>query len=525
MKSCLAFVFAITSFLGVAQTVTVASTEEYTNQLQNAYWTRVLGQDENGYYLLREYGPITNSKIVLEKYSPALKLVYATDIEATSGTFNDSKLHRLTEMSNGSIYVFLEGWSKAAAQNSFILKRVNEDGTLDAEDVVLETEPSAGQMKSANYSISFSPDGSKLLVLTQKPFVKDGPEGIRLQVFETKSFTSIWKKDVALANTSERFPRNDIQVNNEGVAFMFKDIKISNKEHQYQLLTYSNDVEKLQNLNFNVYAPGKNKMMINKAGHLLVCGTLYPAGGRADDWQGILFLEASPQGEIVSLKTDMIPADIQAQAGVPVKNGILPNFAFKDVLPKSDGGYILLMEEQKEFKNIVGQTTPPVYEYDLTFGNALALSFDAKGTLLWSTSLEKKQTEKTKDPKLKFGSFAYQLKNDKLYLVWNFTALQRDLVSGYRYWMDKNGSKINIDNLFGKEAFYPTLLTVIDANGRFEFSDRTFSSLPLDEIQKPNAFPMAIDPSMFFATDKGMVILSHMPGIEAKRFKFNTIGY
>lgn len=512
-----------TSFF--AQNISVASTEEYTNNLQNAYWTRVLGQDESGYYLLREYGSVSNSKIVLEKYSPSLKLVFATDIEGTSGTFNDSKLHRLTEMSNGKIFIFLEGWSKAKGENSFIVKEINEDGTIPADETVLETEPSPGQMKSANYSISFSPDGSKLLVLTQKPFVKDGKEGIRVQVFNTADFSSLWKKDITLTTDSERYPRNDIQVNNEGVAFIFKDIKISMKEHHFQLLTFSPETEKLENLNLNGMFPAKNKMMIDKSGNLVVLGNLYPAGGRADDWQGILFLKVNAKGDILTSKAEMLPAEVVMKSGVPARNSTLSNFAFKDALQKADGGYMLLVEEQRETKTIVGQTTPPVYDYDLTFGNALVMSYDAEGVLQWSNVLEKKQTEKTKDPKLKFGSFAYQLKGDKLYLVWNYTALQRDPVAGYRYWMDKNGSKINIDNLFGKEAFYPTLLTVINAEGKFEYADRTFNSLPLDQIQKPNAFPMAVDPTMFFSTDKGMVILSHMPGIEAKRFKFNTIGF
>lgn len=530
MKLFFIFIFSACLSVVFAQGVTVSSTEEYTNQLQNAYWTRVLGQDESGYYLLREFGPFSNTTIVLEKYSPSLKMLFATNIEATSGTMNDSKLHRYTEMKNGRIYVFLEGWNKERQQNSFLVKEVGQDGLLNEDVVVLETEPSSGQMKSASYSISFSPDESKLLVLTQKPFVKGGKETLRLQVFNTADFSSVWWQDLTLENESERYPLNDIIVNNDGVAYLFKDIKISNKERIYQLITAGQDFSAATTVDMKSYAPGQKKLMIDHAGNLLICGTLVPQGRRNTDWQGIWYFRADASGRVIQNKTELLGVQILSQLVSPKnaeKEGyVLENFVLKDVLQKPSGEVILLTEEQRQSKTSVGQMTPPVYEYTLFYGNALAISLDADGNRIWNAVIGKKQAEKTIDPKMYFGSFAYQLKNEKLYIVWNYMDIFSDPpFYKFRYWYDRNGSKINIDNIFGKEAYYPTMLTVIDQGGNFEYRDRTFNSLPLEDIQKPNAFLMAVDPSMFFATEKGMVILSRMPGIEAKRYKFNTITY
>lgn len=69
------------------------------------------------------------------------------------------------------------------------------------------------------------------------------------------------------------------------------------------------------------------------------------------------------------------------------------------------------------------------------------------------------------------------------------------------------------------------MLTAIDREGRFLYDQRTFKSLPLDAIQKTNVFPMAADPRIFFPTETGMVILSHMYGMDAQRYKFSTIRY
>lgn len=513
-----------------AQDVTVKSSQEFPNQYQTGTWTKSLGEDETGYYLLREYGSISSPRVILEKYSHTFQLIFSTSIESTSGTFNDSKLHRYTTMNNGKVYVFLVGWSKAKQQNSFHIREVNEDGSLSDRTIELETEAASGQMKSSDYSYSFSPDGSKLLVLTDKPFAKGAKESLRLQVFNTDDFSSIWKQDLTLENESERNPSNKIVVDNQGTAYMLKDIKVSLKDHLYQLITAGKDFSTLEGIDLQGYNLGQQKMQMDHAGNLLIAGTLVPAGRRNTDWQAVWFLKADAKGQILVNKIESLGKEMLSlvvnQKNAEKEGFILDNYVLKDVLLKSDGSLILLTEEQKETKTVIGQATPPVYEYSLFFGNAIAVSLDANGNRLWNAAVEKSQSERTLDPKIAFGSYAYQLKNDKLYIVWNYTQIYSDPpLNKFRYWVDKNGSKINIDNLFGRDALFPTMLTVLDANGNHDYRERTFNSLPLDDIQKGNSFVMAVDPSLYFTTDNGMVILSRMPGIDAKRYKFNTINY
>jgi len=530
MKHLILIVLSSCFSVLLAQDVTVKSSAEYTNNIQGAQWTNALGQDETGYYFLREFGPITNKTIALEKYSPELKLLFTTNIESTSGTFSDSQLHRYTEMKNGKIYIFLEGWNKDKQENSFLVKEVLEDGTVAESFITLETEYSKNQMKSAHYTVSFSPDGSKLLVLTQKPFTKKASEEVRLQVFNTADFSSIWKQDITLENEAERFPVNDIILNNDGTAFLLKDIKISNKEHLYHLITAGKEAYTVTNIEMNEYALGENKMFINPKGNLLMSGMLIPPGNRDTDWQGTWFFQSDKAGKILQNKTEPLGAEmlrlVVSENNANKEGYVLDNYEFKDVLMKPDGGVILLTEEKKQSKTIIGQDQPPTYQYELLHGNAFAISYDADGNRLWNQVLNKKQEEKTLDPSVGFGSFAYQLKDEKLYIVWNFMDVLTDLpLQRFRYWRDRSGEKTNIDNLYGKEALYPTLLTVIDQNGEFDYRDRTFNSLPLESIQKENAFKMAVNPSIFFTSAKGMVILSQMQGVEAKRYKFSTIGY
>jgi len=509
----------------------VTSSPEWTNEVQNAFWKRPLGHDETGYYLYRQADVFSSSRLVIvEKYSPAMKLMWSASIPDATGVMGDSKLYRRTEFNNGKILTFWEGWNKAQGENSWVLKELNADGTLSEEEFLLETEPAPGQMRSSTYKVSFSPDGTKMLVLTEKPYQKDSKELMRLQVFSTDTYTSIWKQNITLENESARNPDNYIVVDNNGTAHIFKDIKITNKEHNYQLITVGNGSSPVVELiDLQTFYPTYHKIQIDASGNVVVVGMLATQGSNQGIWQSVWYLKGDAAGKIVSNHVEPLGSDLLRQI-VPEKQATqegakLQDYVLKDVLLRSDGGLVLLAEEQHDLKTIVGQSTPPVNNHEMRFGGIVALTFDAAGNRAWNTYYQKLQHENSPEDYIHYGSFAYQLKNDKLYLVWNYTELRSDPPNYFRYWVDRNGSKINIDNLFGKEALFPTLLTVINADGTLEYQDRTFGALPLEAIQKPNAFPMAIDPSLFFATEDGIVVLSRMHGVQTKRYKFNTIRF
>ncbi len=513
-----------------AQEISVGHSEEFTNVTPAATWTSFLGSDETGYYILKKEGPISSEKIWLEKYSPDFKLLFTYNIESTSGVMGNSMMHRYTKMNKGKVIVFLEGWNKAESQNSLWLKEVGADGKMPETAIPLEKEFSTGQMKSADYSVSFSPDGSKLVVMTEKPYAKGQREELRLQVFSTDGYTSLWTKEITFENEAERYPSNDIVVTNEGTVFLYKDYKISNKEHTYQLFTYSKDSEKKAVIDLMGYFPSAYKMQLDASGKLIMAGTLANAGENASNWRGIWYLRADASGAVLQNKTEQLGADllrlVVSEKNAMQDNYSLDNYMLKDVLLKPDGGIILLAEEHRKNYSAIGTAQPPVYNYELDYGNAAVISLDAEGNRQWGNFIVKKQHENTLNPDHHYGSIAYQLKNNNLYVVWNQMDIHIDAPLGkFRYWFDRSGAKINIDNIFGKEAFYPTVLTVLRPDGTFSHPDHTFNSLPLTEIQKPNAFSMAVDPSFFFTTNDGIVILSRMPGAEAKRFKFNTIRF
>lgn len=519
----------VMTFLSYSQEVSVTSSSEMINKSSSEFWKGFLGESKTGYFLLRKGGPISNESIYIEKYGLDLKFISTNDVKSSMGIMGDSKLHRSTVMDNGQIYSFYEGWNKSIRKNSFIVKLSDDNGILQDNETVLETEPSKSQLKASNYSYSFSPNGEKLLVLTSKPFVKGEKEAIRLQVFTTSDFKSIWKKDITLENESKRSPKNYIKVNNEGVAFVFKTIKINGKENHYKIITVKDEILSNEDLDLKNNYPTQIELIIDKEDNLIVTSMLANMGQLNRFWQNTQYTKVNPKGTVLTHKVEPLGSNLLSKI-VSEKNAAKPgyklqNYKLKGVEKKSDGSLLLIIENQTNSKSTIPNTQPPAYNYTLSYGGVIVLSFDKSGVRNWNTFYDKKQSETTKDTDVSYGSFAYSLKNDKLYLVWNYTSTEVDLIKHFRFWKDKNGNKINIDNLYGAEALYPSLLTVLNNDGTFEYKEKTFESLALKEIQEPNAYLMAIDPSIYISTEKGIVILSRMKSKSAKRYKFNTITF
>ena len=512
-----------------AQEVNVSSSEEMINKSSSAFWTDFLGESSTGYFLLRKGGPISSEEILIEKYDKSFNFISVNEVKSSMGVMGDSKLYRTTLMDHGNIYSFYEGWNKSIRKNSLIVKLSDDDGALQEEEIVLETEPSKNQLKAAGYTYIFSPNGKKLLVYTRKPFVKGAKESLRLQVFSTDGFKSIWKKDITLDNETKRRPNNYLQINNEGVVFLFKNTKISSKENQYSMITVNEEKTIIKEIDLKDNYPAQLKLVIDKDDNLIICSVLANMGEVNRAWQNIQFTKVNSKGEILINTVEPLGTELLKQI-VSEKNANKPQYALADYKlkgfeEKSDGGFLIIAERQKNDKKAIAGSQPLAFNYSYSYGGVVVISLKSNGERSWSSFYNKNQSESSKEEGVTFGSFTYSVNSNKLYMVWNYTSFEIDNLKRFRYWKDKNGEKINLDNLYGAEALFPSLLTVINNDGTYEFSNKTFSSLALKDIQEPNAYLMAIDPSISYSTKDGMIILSRMKNKSAKRYKFNKITF
>jgi hypothetical protein len=513
----------------LAQEVNIQNSEELVNQSNTTFFKEFLGFNSNGFYVLRSNGEIVNEEILIERYSKSFKHIITIRVPHAEGVYGDGKSHRQTTMINGKIYHFYTGWNKKEGKSSLHVYLSDEDGAPYKEARVLENLNAPSQMNSPLFFNYFSPDGTKLLIATELPFEKGATEKFKLQVFSTEDLSPLWSYTINYEFESKRNPFNLVAINNAGVVVVFKEHDHGKKERTYQWISVTEKGPEVEPLNLNGTYPITSKLVVGKNDEFFLSGMTTELGKNITTWQRVMHLRANKNGKMLSFTNAFIDQELLRKVASE-KAASTPGYALSDYVllntfTTSKQFTYLIIEQQTMTKNIIPNTQPVASEYIYNYGNVIVLALDNNGEQIWNTVLDKKQSEKTLDPNVKNGSVLSIIKNDKVYLLWNYFAFEREVGNAKRFWRDKSGAKIYVDDIFGRDAIFPVFMTAIDDKGAFVYDSRTFASLPLFNLLKGGSFAMAFDPNFYTQTEDGLVVLTRMDGKSAKRYKFSTISF
>ncbi len=406
--------------------------------------------------------------------------------------------HHSTHLVNGKVILLLDGWKKSDKENTLFVQSVDSEGNIVDDRIALEKAPGKSFLKGPSFKVTLSPDQSKLLVLTQMMHKKKQKEKIRLQVFSTTDFSSIWKKDLVLENDSKKNRRyNSIAVNNDGTAYMYKYFKLGKSNYQHQLWTTNKSLAKTSNINLENRFPISKYLMINEQGQLEIFSAVQPLDLYRKGISGTWHLLANTEGEMLSSKIEPLSTNILSkfltENQAKKENIALADIFVKDVLHKSDGSSIMILEKQKVDSKLVRQN-PTVYQKKYDFGSIIVLSFDKDGNRTSDGYYKKSQVFQTTSKK-HFGSIAYTLVNDELYIFWNYI---------------KDEYTTAMENLFSSKMVYPLLLSGFTEDDSSLFPGEEKECVPIPGLLNDDSKFMAVDPSIFFPTPKGIVLLSRM---------------
>ena len=200
----------------------------------------------------------------------------------------------------------------------------------------------------------------------------------------------------------------------------------------------------------------------------------------------------------------------------------LSNFNIKDVLLREDGKFLVLMEQLKEDKDPIVGSSPIQYIYQWNYGAFLALCLDPNtGDLQWWRIFQKTQQLKNSSELDEYGSFVYTLKEDRLYVLWNNTALSVPSIPAAN-WTEPDGTKYVKHKAFDEKTMHATFMQVIEPDGFLAYENRKFG-LPLFELHDGAVFEMSLTSPFFFTSNGHLVVMSSMHN-GGKRYRFGIIG-
>ena len=190
------FIICISSIVAKSQEPVCTWGHSISEESSQAKITEIIYSDSTAFYVLRDNKSVSNQQVYLEKYDNKYQMLYSLEIipPGSEGVMGNSMLFRTLLAGKYKFYSFSQGWNKETGKGSYNVKTITPDGKMDAEGKELESLTAEKQMNAGFHHPSLSPDKSKLLILTDMPFEKDGKEKIRLRVFDAQTLTELWTK-------------------------------------------------------------------------------------------------------------------------------------------------------------------------------------------------------------------------------------------------------------------------------------------------------------------------------------------
>lgn len=212
--------------------------------------SKVIGQDDKWVYVLKKEGSDKYTidlvgkemdaaeNYVLEYKGDDLDLVLEDVVMFSGRLFVLGSYRNKREKTKHLVYAEID-------KESFELGELKEISMIDYEE---------GSKKNAgDFSIRFSEDESKVLVLNLLPRVKKENEKYKISVFDS-SFGLLWEREEELTYDQNLFDVKSISVSNDGGVFilgkLYKDKRREERKdevnYSYQLMAYFNQDDKEQ---------------------------------------------------------------------------------------------------------------------------------------------------------------------------------------------------------------------------------------------------------------------------------------
>lgn len=503
--------------------------EAITNTDLDSKLEKILGTDDNGIYLVRSAKSVTTRDYWVEHIGPDLSQVsydlLSFDVGVMGALNSLEDFERIGEQN----FAFIEKWNKGAEKKSLHIARI--EGTTLVDETEIGAIPAKKQWRSGHFHHTFSPDKSKLLVFMNLPYEKKTQAKIAFNVFDTRDWSKLYRKEITLDIESEKGIDNAPAVDNQGNVFLFKKRYVK-PSYQYTLYTYEHAGDKWQStvLNLKDKSLVDYKMVFDQNNSFCLFGTyaIDKTLSIGDQVNGYFLYKMNSaftgfELEIMRDWSEVVLQGTGRGSKTPEDGTTIGGYRLKDVLFRSDDTPLVLLEEYTQKRSGIPGSQPAQYQYTYTYGDILTIALSkTNGQPMWAQRITKKQ-ELVSDSEIdKFGSFIYYLNHDRLVIIYNNTVLSGSSIPP-AFWKEANGTKYVKKDVFGDKTIHASFLRVVEPDGSLAFGDRKYG-LPLRNMHKGAVFPMSMVTDFYIPYNDGVVIRAEMHN-GGKRYKYGLISF
>ncbi len=287
----------------------------------------------------------------------------------------------------GKLILFKRGYDTKTKKTNIYAYELNDDGSKGEAKFIASIQ-GLSMFKSGEFSVINSPDGKKVLVLSELPHKKKTKEKIVLSVFDN-NLEKLSSKEIELPNLSSKHKVNEAFINNDGTVFLLKKIYAKKKIPDLEMVfTFSPELELISNNPHNVGDIGvisSYKTMFNSNGDLIIGGLFY-------DYKKSGFNVSDPDGSFITIATK----DGKLTSGFSRKtynSSLITNQLMMD----GDGNYFIVTEYVNKENKTEGSGTAPIYNTYFTNQNIYIMKYNSNQEFAWRYKIHRDEQKSSND--------------------------------------------------------------------------------------------------------------------------------
>ena len=357
-----------------------------------AVFTKVIGENENGVYLLRYRNRFYNKNIIIERYSNQLAFEKSINIELRKARL--SKLY----LTNKGILVIKSKFERKRQENRLIAQWYDFSFKEIGDPILLVKTEVKEFADRGNFRIRMSDDLQKISVLHSEASL-NGFTILHHKIF-SDSLKLLSQKDFALNHPYRDMVLQDMLIMNDGSLSILANtaprITKKNRATDFHLITLKDSTVFDVAISDSVSLKSP-KLTYNRQQDRPTISSFYSLKEERG-LVGVLFYHPLHPSDTGSLIWSKFSADLIEQITVNDRNEetVSEGFNILQVTPRSDGG-VLLVAEQKDIateddiilvNGLPQSTSKNIYN----FNEILILNYDDSAFLDWHKLVTKNQT-------------------------------------------------------------------------------------------------------------------------------------
>jgi hypothetical protein len=418
-----------------AQNLGVKWGESYKNR-KNSYITKIIGEDEDGYYAFRYSGGYVFSyvpHIWLDKYSNfSLAQQFSKEMEIPTRSGEEVMIEDMLQI-KGRFILLTSFFNRDASKKSVFAYGVDSTGKVQTKNSrEVDYIPSETRRDNRREFVALSSDSAALFFYHTEYNDKNGNERLVCRLVDGQTLSERYFKSIDIPYKKEQVNIINGISDADGNFFVLLRIGTIEKnaffkdksQYSYLLISIAAD-EKVKEYDLNLGTRTISEIVLKRApdGNILLAGFYSNNAKSADDMAGTFYIRIDGKtGNIGSKGVKDFDKDFLAlfMSDKKIDKGReLYKYKLNDVIIRPDQGVILIAEQTYEdvicfFDNRTGlQTCNTHYHYN----DIIVISINPDGNVAWTRKIPKQQ-ETINDDGL-FSSYLLYQRNQTLYMLFN----------------------------------------------------------------------------------------------------------